>query len=222
MKTGFKYCYYALRLLNKVQSSALETNKLVDIELIKKAIFYAKKYHGIQKRDSGEPFYSHPLEVAYMLTEFTVRTDLIVTAILHDTIEDTELTQGIIAKNFGKLIAEQVEDLTRIKNGRKLSSKELLDLLWKQKKFDILLIKLLDRVHNIQTINAKSPEKATKILKETLDNFLWMAAYLEVVDIESKFRKICCDYLRPEPSLKKSNSEEQSVLENLISNSNFF
>jgi (p)ppGpp synthase/HD superfamily hydrolase len=128
----------------------------------------------------------------------------------------------MIAKNFGKLIAEQVADLTRIKNGHKISSKELLELLWKQKKFNILLIKLLDRVHNVQTINAKSPQKAIKILRETLDSFLLIAAYLEVTDIENKFRRICCDYLMPKTIIKQNTSEEQSILENLISDSNLF
>jgi (p)ppGpp synthase/HD superfamily hydrolase len=71
MKNGFEYCSYANRLLNKVQSAALVARQGIDIRSIKKAIYYAKKYHGTQKRDSGEPFYSHPLEVASMLTEFT-------------------------------------------------------------------------------------------------------------------------------------------------------
>ena len=142
--------------------------------------YYAKKYHGSQMRQSGEPYYSHPIEVAYLLAEYTAeydtkyfRTDLLVTAILHDTIEDTELTFEMIKITFGEIIACQVVDLTRIrKNKHKISSAEIANSLWLQKKYDILLIKLFDRLHNLQTIDAKSPEKIKKIVNETFNSFI--------------------------------------------------
>jgi (p)ppGpp synthase/HD superfamily hydrolase len=159
---------------------------------IKKAIYYAKKYHGEQKRQSGEPYYSHPIEVAYMISDYLFRTDIIVTSILHDTIEDTELTFEMIDSIFGSLVAKQVMDLTRIKeDSHKISSAETVELLFKQKKYDLLLIKLFDRLHNMQTIGVKSPEKIKKIVEETLLIFLALAAYLEKLDIEKEIGDLC-------------------------------
>lgn len=100
-----KPCYYSNRLIGKLK--LLDTENKLDFILINKAIYYAKKYHGNQLRKSGEPYYSHPLEVAYLFSEYVEKeelqyytTDLIVTAILHDTIEDTVLTKEMIAKNL--------------------------------------------------------------------------------------------------------------------------
>jgi (p)ppGpp synthase/HD superfamily hydrolase len=91
-------------------------------------------------RQFGEPYYSHPIEVAYMAAEYAAseipryfRTDVIVTSILHDTIEDTTLTEKMIAYIFGSTMASQVEALTKIKPHGKINSKEILDLLYQQK-----------------------------------------------------------------------------------------
>lgn len=86
----------------------------MDIQQIKKAIYFAKEYHMDQFRHSGEPFYSHPLEVAYLVSDYLFRTDILVTAILHDTLEDTALTYEEIAAIFGKDIADNVELLKRM------------------------------------------------------------------------------------------------------------
>ena len=95
---------------------------------VKKGIYYAKKYHGSQMRQSGEPYYSHPIEVAYMLAQYTAleiprlfRTDMIVTALLHDTIGDIQLTKKMIAYIFGSQVASQVEELTRVNPHGKIS-----------------------------------------------------------------------------------------------------
>jgi guanosine-3',5'-bis(diphosphate) 3'-pyrophosphohydrolase len=187
----FKSCLYSKRLLNKfILLNNKATNK-IDIKEVKKSIYYAKKYHGNQKRQSGEPYYSHPLEVAYIISDYLFRTDILVTSILHDTIEDTTLTAEMIKSIFGNLVATQVEDLTRVKKDRKISSAELVELLWQQKKYDVLLIKQFDRLHNMQTIDAKSPEKIRKITKETLSTFVVLSVYLETKDIEEKLVQIC-------------------------------
>ncbi|WP_367364745.1 HD domain-containing protein [Candidatus Tisiphia endosymbiont of Nedyus quadrimaculatus] len=90
-------CQYATRLLDKLCKMNEEVNRSIDIDEVRKAIYYAKKYHGSQMRQSGEPYYSHPIEVAYMISDYLYRTDIIVTSILHDTIEDTKLTEKMIA-----------------------------------------------------------------------------------------------------------------------------
>ncbi len=192
-QTNFEICIYAKKLLDKViyLNSVVKVPPVGVLE-VKKAIYYAKKYHGSQMRQSGEPFYSHPIEVAYMISDYLFRTDILVTSILHDTIEDTELTKEKILQEFGENIANQVMDLTRIKeDGIKISSAEMVEILYKEKKHDVLLIKLFDRLHNMQTIGAKSPEKAQKIVNETVKTFLPLSIFLEVFKIEKILSRYC-------------------------------
>lgn len=178
----FEICIYAQKLLDKViYLNSMVKVPPVDVLEIKKAIYYARKYHGSQMRQSGEPFYSHPIEVAYIISDYLFRTDVIVTSILHDTIEDTELTKETISQEFGAKVANQVMDLTRIReNGIKISAAETVERLYKEKKHDVLLIKLFDRLHNMETIGAKSLEKAKKIVEETLISFLAVAAVIDI------------------------------------------
>ena len=189
-------CKYSIKLIEKLK--LLDTENKLDFKLINKAIYYAKKYHGTQKRDSGEPYYSHPLEVAYMVSDYLFRTDIIITSILHDTIEDTSLTFEMIQSEFGSLVASQVADLSRVKvAGNKISSAEMVKSLWLQKKYDLLLVKLFDRLHNIQTIGVKSPEKIHKIIEETISTFLVLAVYLNIADAEKEIIQLCSKYINP-------------------------
>ncbi|WP_341756500.1 MULTISPECIES: HD domain-containing protein [unclassified Candidatus Tisiphia] len=196
--TKFESCKYSAKLINRLISLNKKATHPVDIREIIKAIYYAKKYHGSQMRQSGDPYYSHPIEVAYMVAEYTAeevrqlfKTDMIVTSLLHDTIEDTALTEEMIARIFGSLVASQVEALTRVKPYGKISSKETLDLLSQQKRFDVVLIKLFDRIHNLQTLGAKSPEKALKIVKETICYFIDICYYLEIPTAEQQLINLC-------------------------------
>jgi len=119
-------CKYSIILIETLKSS--DTKNILNFELINKAIYWAKKYHGNQKRKSGEPYYSHPLEVAYMISEHKLKTDVIVASILHDIIEDTEVTADMIHDNFGWRITEMVDRLTRDRpDGSKLSVEEILN-----------------------------------------------------------------------------------------------
>jgi len=183
----FEVCVYAKKLLDKVEYLNTKVKNPVDIEEVKKGIYYARKYHGSQMRQSGDPYYSHPIEVAIMLAEFVAyeapklfTSTMINAALLHDTIEDTELTEEIITTIFGLEVAKHVEGLTRIKPYGKISAEESLNLLIKEKRYNTALIKLFDRVHNIQTLGVKSPEKARKIIEETLRNFIPLSIYLKI------------------------------------------
>ncbi|APZ30004.1 HD domain-containing protein [Rickettsia conorii] len=191
-QTNFEICIYAKKLLDKViyLNSVVKVPPVSVLE-VKKAIYYAKKYHGSQMRRSGEPFYSHPIEVACMVADYLFRTDIIVTSILHDTIEDTELTKEKIAVLFGEKISNQVMDLTRVKEYNKITSAEIVEILYKEKKHDVLLIKLFDRLHNMQTIGAKSPEKIKKIVDETLISFIVLMPYLGISSLEKHFYRLC-------------------------------
>ena len=218
-ESQFIECEYSSKLLNKIRSlNELGPSKL-DINAIKKAIYYAKKYHSGQTRQSGEPYYTHPLEVAYMFITFAVqdnytklyRTDLVITAILHDVIEDTDFTQEKIALVFGENIANQVEALTRIKSHGKISSAEMVRTLLEQEKYDLLLIKMFDRLHNVYTLWAKSPEKIQKIVAETIQDFLILPMYFENLDIEKILLEKCLELTGQK--LPKNNNE--SVLASL-------
>lgn len=175
----FISCIYADRLLNKLTLLNQNSRQKINLNEIKKAIYYAKKYHAQQKRQSGEPYYSHPLEVAYMVSDYLFKEDVLVTSILHDVLEDTKLTKECLIKIFNKNIANNVEYLTRIKAGSKISSYELIKNLSMNNQYQLLLIKYFDRLHNIKTIKAKSTDKIFKIAQETLQCFLSIGMYFE-------------------------------------------
>ncbi|AFC72711.1 guanosine polyphosphate pyrophosphohydrolase/synthetase-like protein [Rickettsia rhipicephali str. 3-7-female6-CWPP] len=158
-------------------------------------------------RQSGDPYYSHPIEVTIILAEFVAEevpklftSNMINAALLHYPIEDTELTEEMINGLFGAEVAQHVEGLTRIKLYGKITAEESLNLLIKQKRYNTAFIKLFDRVHNIQTLGAKSPEKAKKIIEETLINFvnsLPIAAYFKIPVIKERLLFLCYQYLYP-------------------------
>ncbi|WP_425363781.1 HD domain-containing protein [Candidatus Tisiphia endosymbiont of Hybos culiciformis] len=201
-ETKYVNCHYAERLLNKLTELNQQVTQPVDIYEIRKGIYYARKYHGSQMRQSGDPYYSHPIEVAYMVAEYTAlkmpqyfRTDMILTSLLHDTIEDTTLTEDMIGRVFGKQIASQVMDLTRVKSYGKISAAETMSILFQQKKYDVLLIKLFDRLHNMQTIGAKSPEKIKKIVEETFKSFISVSMCYGTKQLENILTNLCYKHL---------------------------
>jgi guanosine-3',5'-bis(diphosphate) 3'-pyrophosphohydrolase len=175
-----KPCQYSVRLIEKLKS--LDTENILDFKLIDKAIYWAKKYHDGQFRKSGEPYYTHPLEVAYLVSEYKLTTNVIVTAILHDVVEDSESTVGMIVDAFSWRIAEMVDRLTRDRpDGSKLSVEEILDNAYEKQDREVLLIKVIDRLHNIQTIGSMSDEKQKKIANQTLASVIYFSdnVYLE-------------------------------------------
>ena len=188
-------CKYSIRLIEKLK--LLDTQNVLDFELINKAIYWARKYHGDQKRKSGEPYYSHPLEVAYMISEYNLKTDIIAASILHDLVEDTEVTVDMIQGTFGERIAEMVDRLTRDRpDGTKLTVEQVLNNAYHLKDKEVLLIKLFDRLHNIQTIGGLSVEKTEKATKETLKNFITLSIYLGekvsgLLEIEKMLTELC-------------------------------
>jgi len=190
----FEKCKYTDRLLKKLVSLNKEIkvkSAQADLDEVRKAIYYSRKFHGNQRRRTGEAYYSHPIEVAYMISDYLPRTDILVTSILHDTIEDTEATTEVIAELFGQQIADQVMDLTRIKDYGKISSAQMVDLLWQEKKYDMLLIKQFDRLHNTQTLYAQSPEKIRKTVEETMVSFVILAMQFEIPELKQALINNC-------------------------------
>jgi (p)ppGpp synthase/HD superfamily hydrolase len=174
---------YAIRLLDKLKS--LDTKNVLNFDLIDKAIYWSKIYHVNQFRKSGEPFYSHPVEVAYMVSDYNLKTDVIVASILHDIVEDTKVTVEMIQSTFGSRIAEMVDRLTRNRpDGTKLTIEELLNNAYDLKDKEVLLIKLFDRLHNIQTIGSIAPEKQKKIAQETLQDIISLTTIFQDLNLE--------------------------------------
>jgi (p)ppGpp synthase/HD superfamily hydrolase len=185
---------YKVKLINKIlefQKSGIGITCIKDISQISKAIDFAKFYHGDQKRDSGEPFFSHPLAVAKMVLYYCPKQDIIITAILHDVIEDTIATFETVKEAFGQKIAENVMDLTRIKeDGQKITSGEILERLFTAQKFDLLLVKVLDRIHNMESLEYKSEYKIKKSTKETIEKFIIATILLENLNLTKRFNEL--------------------------------
>ena len=185
-------CPHSIRLIEKLKS--LDTQNFLDFELINKAIYFAKEYNAGQVRKSGEPFYTHPLEVAYIVSDYNLKTEVIVTSILHDILEDTEATESMLAEVFGSRIAEMVDRLTRDRSdGSKLSVEQVLRNAWFQNDKEVVLIKIVDRIHNISTVNYLSPEKQKEQVTETIKNFLIFAEELSLHEVSDFLYKQCVE-----------------------------
>ncbi len=210
-------CYYSSRLLEKLK--LLDNKNVLNFELINKSIYWARKYHGDQKRKSGEPYYSHPLEVAYMVSDYNLKTDVIAASILHDIIEDTEVTAGMILDNFSWRIAEMVDRLTRDRpDGSKISVEEILNSAYQLKDKEVLLIKLFDRFHNIQTIQFKSLKSQKNTALETWEMFLVLSASIDI-DLEKELNSFIYRIISPPKGVNSvkemymlSELKEKSVL----------
>ena len=165
-------------LVEKVQSY----NPRADEALLNRAYVYAMKAHGQQKRASGDPFISHPIEVASILTTLKLDDETIAAALLHDTIEDTPATLDEIEKLFGPNIAALVDGLTKIEK-LNLASKKTEQaenfrklLIAISSDVRVLLVKLADRLHNMRTLEHMKPEKRRLIAQETMDIYAPLAA----------------------------------------------
>jgi GTP pyrophosphokinase len=153
-----------------------------DEDALNRAYVFAMKAHGAQKRASGDPYFSHPIEVAGILTDLKLDDSSIITALLHDVVEDTESTLEDVEAIFGKNIARLVDGVTKL--GRlELQSEETKHaenfrklLVAMSEDIRVLLVKLADRLHNMQTLHfIASPEKRRRIARETMDIYAPLA-----------------------------------------------
>ncbi|QEK39387.1 HD domain-containing protein [Candidatus Sneabacter namystus] len=177
--------------MTKLEKLNQESSSKVDLEKIERAIEFAKKYHDGQFRKNGEPFYSHPLEVAYLISDYCFKTCVIAASILHDVVEDTEATIGNILDHFGWRIATLVDGVTRYVGGEKVSIEYIVNRACEKDDFEILLIKLFDRLHNVRTANFLSREKRKAMLQETLEQVLAIALFFGAYSVESELGRLC-------------------------------
>lgn len=180
-------------------------NPELDGTVVSAAVDYAKKMHEGQTRSSGEPYYTHPVEVASILAGMRMDMGTIVTAILHDTLEDTAATYEELSKQFGKEVADLVNGvskLTRIESqtveGKQAENFRKL-LLAMSEDIRVLLVKLADRLHNMRTINAiQKPEKRRRIALETLEVYVPLAERIGINQIKVELEDLAFGVLNPE------------------------
>ena len=175
-----------------------------DEVMLNKAYVYAMKAHGHQVRASGDPYFTHPLEVAAILTDMRLDDSTIAAALLHDVVEDTESTHAEIEELFGEEIASLVEGLTKI-NRLDLISKEAAQaenlrklLLAMSRDARVLLVKLADRLHNMRTLDHVKPEKRARIAKETMDIYAPLAGRMGMQSMREELDDIAFKTLYPE------------------------
>jgi len=179
-------------------------NPSADEDLLNRAYVFAMKAHGAQKRASGDPFFSHPLEVAAILTDLKFDDATIVAAVLHDTIEDTAATREEIDKVFGPEIGGLVEGLTKL-NQLDFASKHAQQaenfrklLLAIADDARVLLIKLADRLHNMRTLNFMPQDKRARIAQDTLDIYAPLAGRMGMQGMRSELDDLAFRYLMPD------------------------
>jgi GTP diphosphokinase / guanosine-3',5'-bis(diphosphate) 3'-diphosphatase len=175
-----------------------------DEGLLNRAYVYAVRSHGSQKRASGDPYFAHPIEVAGILTDYRMDTATIVTALLHDVIEDTEVTRAEIAKAFGEEIADLVEGVTKLSklalgSEYKRQAENLRKfILAISRDVRVLLVKLADRLHNMRTLGfIKNAAKRERIARETLEIYAPLARSIGCHRICIELEELAFSHLNP-------------------------
>ncbi|MDP3745469.1 MAG: bifunctional (p)ppGpp synthetase/guanosine-3',5'-bis(diphosphate) 3'-pyrophosphohydrolase [Phenylobacterium sp.] len=187
-------------LIEKVRSY----DPTADEAILNRAYVYAMRMHGSQKRASGDPYFAHPIEVAGILTDYRLDTSTIVTALLHDVIEDTPVTPDDIKALFGAEITELVEGVTKLTklelNSEHTKQAENLRkfILAISKDVRVLMVKLADRLHNMRTLHyITSPAKRERIARETLDIYAPLARSIGCHRICSELEELAFEHLNP-------------------------
>ncbi|MRU16308.1 bifunctional (p)ppGpp synthetase/guanosine-3',5'-bis(diphosphate) 3'-pyrophosphohydrolase [Roseovarius sp. A21] len=179
-------------------------NPKTDAKLISAAYEYGREMHEGQFRHSGEPYFSHPVAVAAILTEQRLDDATIITALLHDTIEDTRASYAAVAEQFGSEIADLVDGVTKLTN-LQLSSTETQQaenfrklFMAMSKDMRVILVKLADRLHNMRTIKAMRPEKQLKKARETMDIYAPLAGRMGMQWMREELEDLAFRVINPE------------------------
>ncbi|MCX8569554.1 MULTISPECIES: bifunctional (p)ppGpp synthetase/guanosine-3',5'-bis(diphosphate) 3'-pyrophosphohydrolase [Hyphomicrobiales] len=210
-------------LVERVQRYKPDVNEA----LLNKAYVYAMQKHGHQRRASGDPYFSHPLEVAAILTDMHLDEATIAVALLHDTIEDTSATRAEIDELFGPDIGRLVEGLTKLKKldlvSKKAEQAENLRklLLAISEDVRVLLVKLADRLHNMRTLHHVPESKRLRIAEETMDIYAPLAGRMGMQGMREELEELAFRYINPEAyrtvteRLKDLSERNKGVLEDI-------
>jgi RelA/SpoT family (p)ppGpp synthetase len=175
-----------------------------DEGLLNRAYVTAMRAHGQQTRSSGDPYFTHPLSVAAILTELRLDPATIATALLHDVVEDTDVTIADIRESFGEEVARLVDGVTKISrrelspdtDGKAESFAKFI--LATAKDARVLLVKLADRLHNMRTLGYVRPEKAQRVSRETMEIYVPLAGRIGVQRIKEELEDLSFEHLYPE------------------------
>ena len=177
----------------------------VDEDRLNRAYVYTVQMHGSQKRASGDPYFSHPVEVAGLMTDLKMDEETIITALLHDTVEDTLTTIEDVEEKFGAEVARLVDGVTKLsKIDAQTEDERAAENLRKfllaiSNDIRVLLVKLADRLHNMRTLHhIKSPEKRRRIAKETMDIYAPLAERIGMYEYMREMQLLAFEQLEPE------------------------
>lgn len=195
-----------------------------DTEFIQKAYDFSEKAHEGQIRRSGEPYISHPLGVAAILADLHLDLPTIATGLLHDTVEDTDVTLEDIEKHFGEEVRHIVDGVTKIskmqfRNTHEKQGENIRKMIVAMgKDVRVVLVKLADRLHNMRTLNHMPPEKQARIANETLDIYAPLASRLGISSIKIELEDLSFRYSQPESyySLVQKVSKKKKEREKYI------
>ena len=205
----------------------LDGERQYDLSKIVSAYELAEKYHHDQKRESGEPYITHPLSVAYILLELGMDTDTICAALLHDVVEDTPCTLEELQKNFGTDVAMLVNGVTKLKKVETFTKDEQKAenirkiLLAMSEDIRVIIIKLADRLHNMRTLNYCKDSKRRTIAHETMNIYAPIAHRLGIRSIKDEFEDLAFYYLDPyayaeiDEQMKLRKGSREQLVENI-------
>ena len=210
--------------LNDITSQVLSYQPKADVSLIEKAYVYSAKVHQGQVRLSGEPYLSHPLEVAYFLTQMKMDVVSVTAGLLHDTIEDTAAELSEIERLFGKETANIVDGVTKISKMEFSSTEEQEAenmrkmILAMSNDIRVIIVKLGDRLHNMRTLGYQPAMKQETIARETLDIYAPIAGRMGIYWLKSELEDLCLYYLEPEiyERIKSELAERRDTREKFI------
>lgn len=178
----------------------------VDLKRIKEAFLLGEKAHAGQLRKSGEPYFTHPVAIAHLLADMDADADTVIAALLHDTVEDTNVTLPDIRSAFGATVANLIDGLTKLSREElpnKTTLDEQIETLRKmftlmQQDVRIMVIKLVDRLHNMQTLSFLAKERQRAMAQETLDVYVKIADRLSMQDLRDELESLSLSSLDPQ------------------------
>lgn len=211
-------------LLEKIRAY----NPNVDEDLITKAFNMAEEHHRGQKRNSGEDYIIHPFNVALILADMNMDTPTIIAGLLHDTIEDTDVSYEDVQKEFGTEIAELVDGVTKLKKLNYKTKKEKQAenirkmVLAMAKDIRVIIVKLADRLHNMRTLEYMTPEKKKEKALETIEIYAPIADRLGMSKVKGELEDLSLRYLEPDKYYKlidmvnKRRNEREALINSII------
>ncbi|OUR85129.1 bifunctional GTP diphosphokinase/guanosine-3',5'-bis(diphosphate) 3'-diphosphatase [Colwellia psychrerythraea] len=215
---------YLFEPLKELSSTYLSK---VQIDLLKHAYIVARDAHDGQMRSSGDPYITHPVAVAINLAQMNLDHETLMAALLHDVIEDTEVTKDELAELFGHTVAELVEGVSKL-DKLKFNNKEEMQaenfrkmVLAMVQDIRVILIKLADRTHNMRTLGSLRPDKRRRIARETLEIYAPIANRLGIHDIKNELELLGFEALYPmrsralKSAVKSARGNRKAIIDNI-------